>query len=218
MIRAVFFDFDGTLADTRQVFLNCYPQIAKKYGLKVLPLAELEKLKSLPIRTRLKAAGIPMSKLPGLVRDARAASEQYMDSCPAYPGIAAVVRTLAEEGLYLAIISSNARENILRFLKAQRLEVFAQVLTSSGIYGKHRVIKKLLLERGLHKKEAVYVGDELRDIVSCRKVPLAVIAVTWGYDAASLLRQGEPDFLINEPREILPSIAELNQRTFDRGK
>lgn len=59
------------------------------------------------------------------------------------------------------------------------------------------------------KEEAVYIGDELRDIESCKKCKVRIISAAWGYDAAELLVQGKPDFVVSHPAELVPLLREL---------
>ncbi|MBC8014963.1 MAG: hypothetical protein H7X79_04380, partial [Sporomusaceae bacterium] len=49
----------------------------------------------------------------------------------------------------------------------------------------------------------IYIGDEVRDVISCKKVSIKVIAVTWGYDSLDYLLENKPDFIANKPEEIL---------------
>gem|GEM_PF-5446067 len=44
--------------------------------------------------------------------------------------------------------------------------------------GKTSMIKKLMKRHGIKKEEAVYIGDEVRDIMTCRPIDLPVISVS----------------------------------------
>jgi phosphoglycolate phosphatase len=204
MFKAVIFDFDGTLADTRHLLYQVYDRLAGKHGYQKFSLAELEAMNSLSIRDRFKKTGVPLFKLPGLTREALAIYGEFISSAAPFPGIPELLRELKSRGLFLSIISSNSAGNINAFLAAHDLALFDRVRSSTGIFGKHRAINRLLGDLGIAKREAVYIGDELRDITACRKVPIPIIAVSWGYDHLSLLREGGPDFLVHHPGEIAP--------------
>jgi phosphoglycolate phosphatase-like HAD superfamily hydrolase len=49
----------------------------------------------------------------------------------------------------------------------------------------------------------MYIGDEFRDMAAARKAGVQAVAVTWGYHAESLLRQTEPNVVVNQPSELL---------------
>ena len=55
----------------------------------------------------------------------------------------------------------------------------------------------------LKKSEVIYVGDELRDIIACKKVGIKVIWVGWGYDVEDVVKQEYPDYIVHIPNEIL---------------
>ncbi len=203
MIKNVLFDFDGTLADSREVMRKVYPRVATKFGFKILSEEELEELKSYSFRERAKKVNMPLTKLPAIIKETRALCGEYMDLCVPYPGILELIADLKDRGLSLGILSSNDAGNINKFLSAYNLEVFDHVFTTSGLFGKHTVLKKYLKKEGMDKDEVLYVGDETRDIVSSKKAGIKVVAVTWGYDAPSLLRQEEPEYMVSDPREIL---------------
>ncbi len=78
------------------------------------------------------------------------------------------------------------------------------------MFGKHRYIGRLLKEKKRSGEEALYVGDELRDVQACKKVSVKVAAVTWGYDKVELLEQGHPDFLIHHPLDLPELVAMIN--------
>ncbi len=203
MVKAVIFDFDGTLADTREVLHNVYHKIAEKHGYKILSSEELETLKGLSVKERIRKLGMPLHKVPSLLKEGREMCGKYMDTCPAYPGIPELLSQLKEKGFFLGIVSSNSEKNIKTFLNAHGLDMVDNIATTSGLLGKHRIIARLLNNNGINKEEAVYVGDELRDINSCTKLPVRIIAVAWGYDGGSVLKEAEPDYLVNHPEEIL---------------
>ena len=209
MLKAVIFDFDGTLADTRHIVYETYHRLADKHGLKKLSFEEMKEMKALSIKERFKSSGVPMFKVPQLAREAQLIYGEFMDLAAPYPEIDELLQALKKQGLLLFIISSNSVNNIKGFLTAHNLELFDQVSSSSGIFGKHRAINRILEEHGLQKEEAVYVGDEVRDIIACKKAPVRIIAVSWGYDDLSLLEKSRPDFLVNHPSKIIQLTAGL---------
>ena len=119
-----------------------------------------------------------------------------------FPGVRDVLCNLKDRGYQLYVLSSNSIENIRYFLKQHDMNVFAGITTSPGLFGKHRTLAKLLHRNQISRQEALYVGDELRDINACRTTGIRVLSVTWGYDSASLLASGKPDFLASSPSEI----------------
>ncbi len=202
-LKAILFDFDGTLADTRGVLYQVYDRLAEDHDLPAIPHEELDQIRALPITERFKRMNVPLLKLPRLFREALRIFPDYMELAEPYPGIEEMLALLKKERYPLIIISSNTVESIEHFLEAHQLELFDRVVRTPGLFGKHRTISHVLNEIEVPPTNALYIGDELRDIKASKKVPLQVAAVTWGYDHPSLLKAGEPDYLVDSPAEII---------------
>lgn len=202
MINKVIFDFDGTLADTRELYYSVCRQLARKYGLPMPTREEIDYLRTIPIRERLRYLDIPLHRIPGLVREALIAFREGVHLTSPFPGVAETLRDLDRHGIARSIVSSNTVSNILSFLTLHNLEGFEIVHGTAPIFGKHMALKRIVRELGPRRKTALYVGDELRDIMACRRVGLPIAAVTWGYDHRSLLESGSPDYLLDHPSHL----------------
>ena len=80
---------------------------------------------------------------------------------------------------------------------------------SGTTFGKSKVINKLLNQNNINPQQAIYVGDETRDIEAARKSNIRAIAVSWGFNSKELLAAQNPDFLIHQPNELIDVIGSL---------
>ncbi|MFO7637594.1 MAG: HAD hydrolase-like protein, partial [Clostridia bacterium] len=96
-----------------------------------------------------------------------------------------------------------------QFLSNNMMTGFTYVLSEKNIFGKDKPIRHLLKILGLDSKEAVYVGDELRDIEACKKVPIRIISAAWAGDCRTLIQKGEPNHIAEHPMEILDILKEM---------
>jgi len=130
-----------------------------------------------------------------------------------FSGIEELLETLRKEQYVMYIISSNSRRNIKRFLISKGIQhYFRQVYGSAGLYDKSKLIKKVLRDHGLDGSSALYVGDEVRDIVAARKVNIPCVVVSWGYNSEQLLRKNNPMYLAQTPLQLQDILIKWGQR------
>lgn len=201
VVRLVIFDFDGTLVDSKEVTINIYNQLAEKYGAKRVD--NIEVIRRLSLLERIKKLDFPALKIPLFVAEFTRQYKHSLGKLAMVEGMKEVLLELSSKGYQLAIVSSNAESNIRDYFREKRLDVIGKVISSPNIWGKHKAIKKLLLEYKLNPSEAIYVGDEIRDIIACRKVGMKIIWVEWGYDLKETLKTDQPDYTASTPQEIL---------------
>jgi phosphoglycolate phosphatase len=202
-MKYIIFDFDGTLADSTAVFASAWNTLAQKYKFKGIELKEIEALKKLSIAERSKLFDFPMYKLPMILPQFYRLYRQSLNDVHLYNGMKEVLMEIDKRGFKILIISSNSQENILEFLKMNGIHCVSNVLCSNRIFGKDKVIKKFLKDSSITPSEVIYIGDEQRDIVACKKVGVPIIWVGWGYDAIEVVQQEEPEYKVATPQEIL---------------
>jgi phosphoglycolate phosphatase len=88
-------------------------------------------------------------------------------------------------------------------MKKHQIDYIKDIFCSNNIFGKDKIIRYFLKVRKLKKSEVIYVGDELRDIVGCRKAGIKVIWVGWGYDVIDMASRENPDYIVDTPAQIL---------------
>ncbi|CAM4234017.1 HAD family hydrolase [Bacillus manliponensis] len=209
MVKYIIFDFDGTLVDSKDVFLASYNQIATKHNYKVIEKEELEGLRKISIRERCKLLKIPMYKIPFFVKELGSLYKQSIGEIILVDGIRPMLQDLKNKGYKIAIISSNREENIRQFLKNHDIHDVHDVFCSSNIFGKDKVMKQFLKEKKLGNEEVLYVGDEERDIAACKKVGIAVAWVGWGYDVLETIQESSPDYVVYKPEELTQVVASI---------
>lgn len=205
-MKYIIFDFDGTLADSTAVFASAWNTLAQKYKFKGIELKEIESLKKLSIAERSKLFDFPMYKLPMILPQFYRLYRQSLNEVHLYEGIKDVIMEIDKRGYKILIISSNSQENILEFLKMNDIHCVSNVLCSNRIFGKDKVLKKFLKDSSSTASDVLYIGDEQRDIVACKKVGVPIIWVSWGYDSIEVIQQEEPEYKVNAPQEILDII------------
>jgi phosphoglycolate phosphatase len=203
MLRYILFDFDGTLADSREVTIKAINQLADKHRFRRIEPENLKHLLSLPIRERAKLMDVPLYKLPFLVMELLPLYREGLQQVKLFPGIKETLTELKALGYSLAIISSNTVATIQTFLQQQNLPFIDEVICARNIFGKDYAIRKFLKARNLQPKQVMYVGDELRDVVACRKCNVPVAWASWGFDLSETLREEKPDFIVHAPADIL---------------
>lgn len=205
-MKHIIFDFDGTLADSTAVFASAWNTLAQKYKFKGIELKEIDTLKKLSISERSKLFDFPMYKLPMILPQFYKLYRQSLNDVHLFEGMKELLIEIDKRGYKILIISSNSKENILEFLKMNGIHCVADVLCSNRIFGKDKVMKKFLKEANIDSSNVVYIGDEQRDIVACKKAGIPIIWVEWGYDAKEVVQNDEPEYSVSTPQEILEII------------
>lgn len=204
------FDFDGTIADSAELYVNILNSVSDKLRLPKLDINELRQLTRMPLTERCKKLGIPLYRLTFLNRKMHKEIKNYVHEIEWVEGIEDQLIKLKNKGFKLVIISSNSTENIKAFLKKSEFEIFDIIYTSSRVFSKHKVINKLIKRLKIDKEEAIYIGDEYRDIMACKKAGIKIISVAWGFDSKELLMEGHPDYIANTPEELTNIICRIS--------
>lgn len=206
MVKYVVFDFDGTLADSRMVFVSAWNSLAKKYSFNEMKLEELDTIRKLTIKERCKLLNCPMYRIPLIIPPLYKLYRQSIQEVKLYDKVKEMLKGLEDRGIKVAIISSNSEDNIKNFLSRNEIKSIDRILCSSRIFGKDRLMRKFLKEHKLSTSEVIYVGDEHRDIVASKKVGIKMIWVSWGFDAEEVIESVGPDYRVYGPEEILQVI------------
>lgn len=196
------FDFDGTIADTLSVIIRMINGHAGEFHIRPLDAQDVKDLRGLTNLQIIKKYGIPPLKIPALILRSQKELHSRMHEVPLFPGIHDLVLELKAQGFGLGILTSNSEENVRKLLRQQNLDVFDFIHSESNLFGKNRALLHLLSKHGLSRDDVVYIGDEARDIEACRKVRIAVVAVSWGFHRRELLQGHHPDHLVDTPEEL----------------
>lgn len=68
-------------------------------------------------------------------------------------------------------------------LENNELDIFDYIYSDASIFGKDKVIRSFLKQKAIAKDQAIYSGDETRDIQACKKLGLKMIVVSWGLNS-----------------------------------
>lgn len=201
-IRAVLFDWDGTLVDTADASYRCYVRTFEDFGIP-FDRAEYERTYSPNWYYTYRCVGLPEQDWPAA--DARWLEHFGTEVAELVPGARAALEFLDTRGVKKGIVTSGTRERIERELIAHGL-VFDHVVCGTDVVEKkpHPAALELCLERlGLTPKEAAYVGDSPEDILMARAGNVLAIAVRGGYPNARALEAANPDLLADDLRSAL---------------
>jgi phosphoglycolate phosphatase-like HAD superfamily hydrolase len=209
-IKVIIFDFDGTVADSFNTLVKITNNLAAEFGYLSATPEEIAKIKDLTTRQIIQQSGVPIYKLPFLLRKVIAELNNQIHALYPIAGMQTALFELKKQGNKLGIITSNNRENVQVFLENNGLlNLFDFIYCGTSIFGKSRVINNFLRQANLQPEEIIYVGDETRDIEAAKKSNIKVIAVTWGFNSRNILKQQNPDFLIEHPQQLIEVIQLL---------
>jgi len=197
------FDFDGTIVDSQDLIIQLYNEIAERDHYKRINKLDVTKLSDLSIVERCKMLNVPIYKLPSIALEVRKKYKKEIPNLRVRDKVKCLLNNFKKAGFKLGILSSNEKSTIIEFLKVNDMDIFNSVFSEKNIFGKHHAINKFIKNHNLEIKKTIYIGDEVRDIIACKKVGIKVIAVSWGYDSLHFLLENNPDFIANNPEELL---------------
>ncbi|MFK5922770.1 MAG: HAD-IA family hydrolase [Verrucomicrobiota bacterium] len=198
------FDFDGTLADTLAVGVEIFNDVAGDYGLKTVSAEEVEELRKLNTRALLDRLGISRLMAVKMAARIRHLLSKRIDEVPLMPGAEKMIRDLSDAGFGMGILSSNAVDNVRRFLAHYDLEnCFHFVEAGASLFGKGSRLRSILKRERREAPAVMYVGDETRDMEAARDAGIHGVAVCWGANEREAMLTEDPDFCVDAPEELV---------------
>jgi phosphoglycolate phosphatase len=116
-----------------------------------------------------------------------------------------MLRTLAENGVQLALVTSDSEANAREKL-GDAAALFSHFDCAASLFGKPAKFRRVVRRAGVEPGKVISIGDEVRDIEAARAVGIACGAVCWGYAAPAALRAHGPDHTFERMDEIARAI------------
>ena len=133
----------------------------------------------------------------------------HMSEVKPYEGIVEALQELKAEGYRLGVLTSNQEHLVREFLETHQYPLFDFIVSEKTLFGKDKALRKIMKKFSLDTSEVVYVGDEPRDVVACRKANISVIGVSWGLAGVDGLGKTPPDVLVHKPSELVKAVQSL---------
>jgi len=204
----VIFDFDGTIADSLHLFIDVMHELANRK--ERIPAVDLERMRGMTVREIARVTNFPLWKLPFISRRGFSLMRSRIAEVKECKGMPEAIKAIKAQGHVMYIMSSNSVQNIELFLEKHKLRnEFGPIYGDVGVFGKKRMLKKVLRQNKLNKDEVLYIGDEVRDIEGAKHAGVRVISVTWGYNNAEILAKHHPDAIVNVAEELPGAVAQL---------
>lgn len=198
-MKALIFDFDGTIADSFEIFLKIFEEITGRQ----LTDEEITSLRGESLKSIIKYLQIRRWQIPRLVLKAKKLIAASRPAVKTFSGVPAMLVQLHSSGHPMFILSTNSSQSISEFLKKNRLEnCFAGIYGDIGLRSKASALKRIIKKERLTQAECVYIGDEMRDIEAARKAGITSVGVTWGFNDSKAIALARPNFTAKTPGDL----------------
>ena len=209
-LKLIIFDFDGTLADTRQLIVETMQQTIGELGLTPCTDEQCASMIGLPLKQAFIEL-IPMSDEMGdrcvdtYRRIFNKNNAAYV--IPTFPNVLDTLLRLSSNGYILTIASSRSRKSLLDFVHTMQLEeVFPYILGADDVVHAKphpEPVLRTLEAFGCSPDEALVVGDMKYDILMGRRAGTHTCGVTYGNGTIEELKESGADLIIEDFGEIL---------------
>ena len=172
MYKHIILDFDGTIIDSIATMNDILTALSHKHNLKtntidLKNISLLQKVKMLRYFVKLKG-------------DIDSIYREKLTEMDAFSGMLELMGELEDNGYTIAIITSNNSKNVKEFFKIKNLFPDIEITSAKSLFSKPETIRAYIHRHNIHSSDVLYIGDELRDIKSCKKARVDIAFVSWG--------------------------------------
>lgn len=211
--QAVFFDLDGTLADTAVQLGLALNMQRERHGLPPLA-AELIRPYASHGTPGLLNVGFGLSKEDATFGEMRTEylalyDQVFLQAPQLFDGVAEVLEAIEARGMKWGVVTNKPRRFTMPLMQALGLHQRVAAIVSADDCERPKPYPDTLLLAsqlaGVASESCVYVGDAERDIEAGRAAGMQTIIAMYGYlDVRDTPEIWGADAMITKPQELLP--------------
>ena len=227
MIDSIIFDLDGTLLDTLDDLTAAVNHALTAFGLAPIAKTRVRSFVGDGVKKMIERAVYfaSVGKMPdmdgdndcdkSLVSACLTLFTEYYDKHSSdftapYVGVSDMLNAAKDLGLKTAIVTNKydgaAKELKDIFFRSVDLIIGSQdgirpKPAPDGVYMALRLLNS-------DAKHSIYVGDGETDMKTAKACGMPVVAVTWGFRDARVLKEYNPDFIIDKPSELFDALRD----------
>jgi phosphoglycolate phosphatase len=197
------FDVDGTLMDSAPDICAAQMEVLAAHGCSVTE-AHLRRFIGRHLIDLFNDLGFAQEAMDGLIQRYRAAYwGRKHAGTSVFPGVAEALAALGGRKSTATIKTSQTTRAVLE--QFGLIRHFDHVQGTDGFPAKPEpdVILESLRVLGAPKEACLLVGDSAADMEAGRRAGVHTCAVRWGYGDPREMARWEPDYWIDEPRQLL---------------
>ena len=221
MIKLVAFDWNGTLLSDTQTVVDSSNHFIKALGAKPITLKFYREYFTVPVIDFYEIAGLNRQEV---LRNSRLNSEIFhkfyelkVKRLRSRAGARKVLTWLNQNQIQAVIISNHIVERINEQLDRLRLlpyisKTIANNQLDEALKSKNKgkKLKTFISSKKIKSHEVLVVGDSTEEIEIAKEFGSTSVAITHGHYSTTRLKATKPDYLINNLREVIGIIKDLN--------
>ncbi|MBS7627122.1 HAD family phosphatase [Candidatus Bathyarchaeota archaeon] len=182
MIKAVIFDFDGTIVDSYEAHLESFRRALRKYSLKVDD-EEIYRRFGKPAKVIL-AEILPESVhhlIDDIVMEKRREFIETSSGIRLFKGVEETLRYLRSKGVCLGLATSADRPSVMRVLGRFSIQHYFDTVVSSEDVVEAKPNPRIFIltvERlGVEPDDCIIVGDSIFDVIAAVEAGMRIVVV-----------------------------------------
>lgn len=218
MIKGIIFDLDGTLLNTVDDIKRHLNKTLVEFGYNEVTSEEVKSFLGnggKALVTKAVKDEIEEEKLLTMVtRYTKLYNDVNANTLTKpYDGIMALIKGLMSLGIKTAITSNKMQSGVTALNETVfdgLMDVAIGESEISPLKPNPQMVFNALNEMELTKEEVLFIGDTEVDLLTATNANIKSVAVSWGFRTKEFLTSLEPDYIIDEPSELLNIIKEIN--------
>jgi phosphoglycolate phosphatase-like HAD superfamily hydrolase len=213
VIKAIFFDFDGTISDAKGIAFDSAVRTLDEFGYKFSE-AKLRGLMGTKMHIILRELEVPVKN----VELVRKKFYKYFTEAAVAGGIKPCVslKPLWElkKDVPLIVVSNSESSFLRASIKRLKLKgLFKGVYGAEKFRHKDEMLERLFKKMGIKASEAMYVGDRFSDVEFARDAGCVAVAIhnKCAWSSLAEIKREKPDFVVRDFRGLRKVVMEINR-------
>ncbi|MEI5948067.1 HAD family hydrolase [Bacillus albus] len=206
-MKAIIFDFDGTLANTLPICYYAFQNVFKEFDNKDLSSEEIKAMFG-PSETGIIRENLTnVNKEQAIELYYKKYLENHSNLVNPNKEIDEMISFLKDNGIKMGIVTGKARRSLDISLKALQMDrLFEVIITGDDVVNPkphpEGIIKALSL-LGVQNNEAMFIGDSDADIHAGNQANVHTVGVQWLSDYQTLEFNAEPNSSFNSVKQLI---------------